>query len=57
MAEPNPYCIVSVGQTKYESAVKMNTDSPIWEENFRYLVHDPNFQVIDIQVHDHFHNV
>ncbi|XP_060068072.1 extended synaptotagmin-2-like isoform X3 [Ylistrum balloti] len=52
MAEPCAYCIVSVGQMKEESAVKMNTDSPIWEENYRYLVHDPNIQVIDVQVMD-----
>ncbi|XP_021349664.1 extended synaptotagmin-2-like isoform X3 [Mizuhopecten yessoensis] len=52
MAEPSSYCIVSVGQMKEESAVKLNTDSPIWEENYRYLVHDPNIQVIDIQVMD-----
>ncbi|XP_033732224.1 extended synaptotagmin-1-like isoform X3 [Pecten maximus] len=52
MAEPCAYCIVSVGQKKEESAVKLNTDSPIWEENYRYLVHDPNIQVIDVQVMD-----
>lgn len=52
MAEPCAYCIVSVGQKKEESQVKLNTDSPIWEENYRYLVHDPNIQVIDVQVMD-----
>ncbi|KAL5010091.1 hypothetical protein ScPMuIL_012396 [Solemya velum] len=52
MVEPNPYATLSVGQVRYETYVKPNTDSPRWEQNFRFLVHNPHFQTIEVDVFD-----
>ena len=27
--------------------------SPVWEEPFRFMIHDPNYQELDIEVQIH----
>jgi hypothetical protein len=50
MAEPSPYVIVSVGQKTEESKIVYDSTDPRWEQGFRFLVHDPNFQTVDFKV-------
>ncbi|ESO96571.1 extended synaptotagmin-like protein 2-like protein variant [Lottia gigantea] len=50
--EPSPFCQISVGTLKKESWVKWNTNEPRWEQNFRFLIHNPNFQNLDVDVMD-----
>ena len=52
MSEPSPYVKIALGQTKYESGIKPDTDEPRWEQNFRFLVHNPNLQTFEVEVMD-----
>lgn len=50
IAEPSPFVVLSLGPKNYETEEKPNTDSPVWEKPFRFLVHNPHIQKLDIQV-------
>ena len=50
LMEPSPYATVTLGQNKDQTNEVLNTDSPIWEKPFRFLVHDPQVQNLDIEV-------
>ncbi|XP_071585525.1 extended synaptotagmin-1 isoform X1 [Heliangelus exortis] len=50
--EPNPMVQVSVQDVTRESKVVYNTSAPIWEDAFRFFLHDPMNQDVDIQVKD-----
>ena len=50
MAEPSPYVTLNVGQKTEESNVVQDSTDPRWEQGFRFLVHDPNFQTLDVEV-------
>ncbi|KAM9177111.1 LOW QUALITY PROTEIN: extended synaptotagmin-1 [Mergus octosetaceus] len=50
--EPNPVVQVSVQDVTRESKVVYNTCSPVWEDAFRFFLHDPANQDVDIQVKD-----
>lgn len=52
LSEPNPYVELTVGQRKVKTTVKQSATDPKWEENFRFLVHDPHFQEIYYVVYD-----
>nr|XP_048779994.1 extended synaptotagmin-2-like isoform X1 [Ostrea edulis] len=52
IAEPSPYAVVSIGPKTFETDEKPNTDSPVWEKPFRFLVHNPQIQKLDIQIFD-----
>ncbi|KAM6308053.1 LOW QUALITY PROTEIN: extended synaptotagmin-1 [Podargus strigoides] len=50
--EPNAMVQVSVQDVTRESKVVYNTSAPIWEDAFRFFLHDPINQDVDIQVKD-----
>ncbi|KAM7079823.1 LOW QUALITY PROTEIN: extended synaptotagmin-1 [Ciconia maguari] len=50
--EPNPMVQVSVQDVTRESKVVYNTSAPVWEDAFRFFLHDPINQDVDIQVKD-----
>ncbi|XP_059688748.1 LOW QUALITY PROTEIN: extended synaptotagmin-1 [Gavia stellata] len=50
--EPNPMVQVSVQDVTRESKVIYNTSAPVWEDAFRFFLHDPVNQDVDIQVKD-----
>ncbi|KAM9617160.1 extended synaptotagmin-1 isoform 2-T2 [Morphnus guianensis] len=50
--EPNPMVQVSVQDVTRESKVVYNTSAPVWEDAFRFFLHDPVNQDVDIQVKD-----
>ncbi|XP_052265318.1 extended synaptotagmin-2-like isoform X2 [Dreissena polymorpha] len=52
MSEPSPYVTINVGQKTETSNVVNDSTDPRWEQGFRFLVHDPNFQVVDLKVKD-----
>lgn len=52
IAEPSPYVVLSLGPKTFETEEKPNTDSPVWEKPFRFLVHNPQIQKLDIQILD-----
>jgi hypothetical protein len=50
IAEPSPCAVLSIGPKKFETEEIPNTDSPVWEKPFRFLVNNPQIQKLDIQV-------
>ncbi|XP_054663073.1 extended synaptotagmin-1 [Grus americana] len=50
--EPNPMVQISVQDVTRESKVVYNTSAPVWEDAFRFFLHDPVNQDVDIQVKD-----
>nr|XP_022326115.1 extended synaptotagmin-2-like isoform X6 [Crassostrea virginica] len=52
IAEPSPFVVLSLGPKSFETEEKPNTDSPVWEKPFRFLVHNPHIQKLDIQIFD-----
>ena len=50
MSEPSPYVKLTLGQSKYDSNIKYDTDEPRWEQNFRFLVHNPQSQYLELEV-------
>ncbi|KAL4229104.1 Extended synaptotagmin-3 [Mactra antiquata] len=52
MSEPSPYVVVNVGQKNEESKIVADSTEPRWEQGFRFLVNDPNFQTVDFKIMD-----
>ncbi|XP_055860420.1 extended synaptotagmin-2-like isoform X3 [Biomphalaria glabrata] len=52
LQEPSPQATISVGQQKFDSAIKYNTIEPKWEENYRFLLRNPNYQNLEIELKD-----
>ncbi|XP_072511099.1 extended synaptotagmin-1 [Notamacropus eugenii] len=50
--EPNPMVQFSVQDVTRESKAVYNTNSPVWEEAFRFFLQDPRSQELDVQVKD-----
>ena len=50
MAEPDAYVELNVSQVTETSNVINDSTDPRWEQGFRFLVHDPNFQTLDVKV-------
>ncbi|CAH2224237.1 extended synaptotagmin-1 [Pelobates cultripes] len=49
---PNPMVQLSIQDVTLESKTVHNTNSPVWEEPFRFFIRDPNLHDLDIQVKD-----
>ena len=50
LQEPSPQAVLSVGQQEMESSIRQNTNEPRWEESFRFLLHNPNYQNLEVEV-------
>ncbi|CAH0557884.1 unnamed protein product [Brassicogethes aeneus] len=50
---PDPYAIVQLGKSQYETKVQEKTINPVWEENFTFFVINPNSDEINISIIDH----
>ncbi|KAM6152979.1 extended synaptotagmin-1 isoform 1-T1 [Erethizon dorsatum] len=50
--EPNPMVQLSVQDVTQESKAVYSTNSPVWEEAFRFFLQDPRSQELDVQVKD-----
>ncbi|KAK3739454.1 hypothetical protein QZH41_017292 [Actinostola sp. cb2023] len=46
------FCKLTVGNKTLCSKVIQDSISPVWEEPFRFLIHDPKYQELDIEVFD-----
>ncbi|NXF12328.1 ESYT1 protein, partial [Smithornis capensis] len=49
---PNPVVQLSVQDITQESKVVCSTSAPVWEDAFRFFLHDPRNEDVDIQVKD-----
>ncbi|XP_047404992.1 extended synaptotagmin-1 isoform X1 [Sciurus carolinensis] len=50
--EPNPMVQLSIQDVTQESKTVYSTNSPVWEEAFRFFLQDPRTQELDVQVKD-----
>ncbi|ELV12039.1 Extended synaptotagmin-1 [Tupaia chinensis] len=50
--EPNPMVQLSIQDVTQESKAVYSTNSPVWEEAFRFFLQDPRSQELDVQVKD-----
>ncbi|KAG3291640.1 extended synaptotagmin 1, transcript variant X1 [Ictidomys tridecemlineatus] len=50
--EPNPMVQLSIQDVTQESKTVYSTNSPVWEEAFRFFLQDPRSQELDVQVKD-----
>lgn len=52
-SNPDPYVLLSLGKRSYQTTVQMRTDSPVFEQGFTFLVHNPVNDTIQITVIDY----
>ncbi|XP_056418289.1 extended synaptotagmin-1 [Hyla sarda] len=50
--QPNPMVQLSIQDVTHESKTVYNTNSPVWEEPFRFFLRNPTLYDLDIQVKD-----
>ncbi len=48
--EPDPFATLTVCNTERFTSVKRETDTPIWEQGFTFLVKNPEHDTIQIQI-------
>ncbi|XP_031566724.1 extended synaptotagmin-2-A-like isoform X2 [Actinia tenebrosa] len=46
------FCKLTVGNRTLQSKTIQDSISPVWEEPFRFSIHDPKYQELDIEVFD-----
>ncbi|XP_027052448.1 extended synaptotagmin-2-A-like isoform X2 [Pocillopora damicornis] len=46
------FCKLTVGNVTFQSKTIQDSISPVWEEPFRFMIHDPNYQELDIEIFD-----
>ncbi|XP_076336655.1 extended synaptotagmin-2-like isoform X2 [Tachypleus tridentatus] len=51
-SEPSPLIELTVGANKVCTSVKPNTNDPVWEENFHFLMANPENEEVVVQVKD-----
>ncbi|GFR74427.1 annexin [Elysia marginata] len=50
LQEPSPQATLTVGQQVFESAVKQTTNEPRWEQNFKFMLQNPNYQNLEVEI-------
>lgn len=50
LKEPSPYVRLELGNREAKSAVKHASTNPKWEEDFQFLVNDPEVQDLTVEV-------
>lgn len=48
--KPDPFVILSVGSVELKTSSKKETDSPVWEQGFTFLVANPEHDSLQIRV-------
>lgn len=48
--KPDPFVILSVGSVEQKTSSKKETDSPVWEQGFTFLVANPEHDSLKIRV-------
>ncbi|KAL7062125.1 hypothetical protein AAHC03_01899 [Spirometra sp. Aus1] len=50
--EPSPYCILQLGNTVQNTCVKERTQNPLWESIHHFLLSNPGFEKLNIEIRD-----
>ena len=50
MSEPSPMVKVTVANKTSKTNVKANTNNPLFEHNFEFLIHNPKLQDLSLEV-------
>lgn len=48
--EPDPFAILTVCNTERFTSVKRETDAPVWEQGFTFLVTNPELDTLHVQI-------
>lgn len=48
--QPDPFAILSIGNTERFTSVKKETDAPVWEQSFTFLVPNPEHDTLNIKI-------
>lgn len=48
--KPDPFVVLSVGNVERKSSAKRETDNPVWEQGFTFLVANPEQDILQIRV-------
>ncbi|KAH8406683.1 hypothetical protein KR222_003005, partial [Zaprionus bogoriensis] len=51
-SKPDPYLVCSVNKQKYQTAMILRDDSPVWEQGFTFLVTNPDNESMQIKIYD-----
>lgn len=51
-SKPDPFAILSVGKTNYQTGAIRRTDAPVWEQGFSFLVSNPENDTIQVKIVD-----
>uniref|UniRef100_A0A8C5BSU2 Extended synaptotagmin-like protein 2a n=1 Tax=Gadus morhua TaxID=8049 RepID=A0A8C5BSU2_GADMO len=49
-SDPNPFIQFRVGHKSFDSKIRYKTNSPVWEEAFTFLIHNPRAQELEVEV-------
>lgn len=52
VTEPNPYAVLSVGNTSFTSICEINTTNPHWDENFVFVVDNVEHDNLILKIND-----
>uniref|UniRef100_A0A8C5BMS3 Extended synaptotagmin-like protein 2a n=1 Tax=Gadus morhua TaxID=8049 RepID=A0A8C5BMS3_GADMO len=55
-SDPNPFIQFRVGHKSFDSKIRYKTNSPVWEEAFTFLIHNPRAQELEVEVKDEKHS-
>ncbi|KAJ3594656.1 hypothetical protein NHX12_003963 [Muraenolepis orangiensis] len=55
-SDPNPFIEFRVGKETFKSKIRYKTNSPVWEEAFTFLIHNPRSQELEVEVKDEKHS-
>lgn len=48
--KPDPFVMLTVGNVEWKTSSKKETDTPVWEQGFTFLVANPEHEVLNIRV-------
>lgn len=51
-SKPDPFAVLSVGKTNYQTSALKRTDAPVWEQGYSFLVGNPENDTLQIRIVD-----
>lgn len=48
--QPDPFAVLTIGNTVRFTSVKKETDAPVWEQSFTFLISNPEHDTLNIKI-------
>lgn len=48
--QPDPFAVLAVGKTERFTSLKKETDAPVWEQSFVFLIPNPEHDTLNIKI-------